>query len=71
MRERLKLGFHDGGYSAKCIECDTVANFPISGEEAKLLSIKYKDRVNQEQLFQTMNYFTLIKIERECSCQAE
>jgi len=64
------MGYHSNGYGAECNQCGTVVELTFGDGEKDLLTVKHRDDVAQEQLFQIMQCWTLLKLERECSCQA-
>lgn len=65
------MGYHSSGYGAECNQCGTVVELTFGDGEEGLLTFKEKDApFDQEELFQFVQCWTLLKLERECDCDA-
>lgn len=66
------MGYHADGYGAECEGCGEVAVLVFGEDEKRLLSPKEKDAdFSQEELYAFVFFWTLLKLERKCICQAQ
>lgn len=63
------MGYSAHGYSAECDYCGVEVELEFAEGERGYLSFAHRDNFPQDKLFSFVFYWTLQKLEQECTCE--